>query len=66
MGGSDGTRDVSGLGIPLNRGGTAEDVANLVAFLASPNADYITGTDIPVDGGITNTYIDSPQALTPK
>lgn len=38
--------------IPLKRGGTPEDVANLVAFLASDNAAYITGQTINVDGGM--------------
>jgi len=38
--------------IPLNRMGSAEDVANLVSFLASENASYITGQVICVDGGM--------------
>ena len=38
--------------IPLGRMGTMEDVSELVAFLASPAASYITGTVIPVDGGV--------------
>lgn len=38
--------------IPLNRSGLPEDIAPLVAFLASDQAAYITGTVIPVDGGL--------------
>jgi len=39
-------------GIPLGRVGTAEDIAALVALLVSPRGAYITGTTIPVDGGL--------------
>lgn len=39
--------------IPMGRFGAPEDLANLVAFLASARADYITGTVIPVDGGMS-------------
>lgn len=38
--------------VPLNRIGTPEDVAGLVAFLSGPEASYITGCVIPVDGGM--------------
>lgn len=38
--------------IPVGEYGQPEDIANLVCFLASPLARYITGTLIPVDGGL--------------
>jgi meso-butanediol dehydrogenase/(S,S)-butanediol dehydrogenase/diacetyl reductase len=38
--------------IPMKRAGKAEDVAGLVAFLASDDASYITGQTINVDGGL--------------
>jgi 3-oxoacyl-[acyl-carrier protein] reductase len=38
--------------IPLGEYGKPEDIANLVCFLVSPLARYITGTVIPVDGGM--------------
>lgn len=38
--------------IPMGRAGTGDDVAGLVAFLASDDATYITGQTINVDGGL--------------
>ncbi|TPH18948.1 3-oxoacyl-ACP reductase [Litorilituus lipolyticus] len=38
--------------IPLKRFAETEDVANTVCFLASNNADYITGADLSVNGGM--------------
>ncbi|MCD6321575.1 MAG: 3-oxoacyl-[acyl-carrier-protein] reductase [Clostridiales bacterium] len=38
--------------IPLKRGGKPEDVAKVVAFLASSDSDYITGQVINIDGGM--------------
>lgn len=42
--------------IPLHRLGKPEDVAGVAAFLASSDADYITGTTIVVDGGLLWNY----------
>jgi glucose 1-dehydrogenase len=42
--------------IPLKRLGTPEDVAGVAAFLASPDADYITGSTVFVDGGLLWSY----------
>jgi NAD(P)-dependent dehydrogenase (short-subunit alcohol dehydrogenase family) len=39
--------------IPLGRYGTAQEIAEVIAFLASPGAAYITGQNLRVDGGIT-------------
>ncbi|WP_051399912.1 SDR family oxidoreductase [Haloechinothrix halophila] len=40
-------------GVPLGRTGDAHEVAAAVSFLATPAASYITGTSLPVDGGVT-------------
>ncbi len=39
--------------VPLGRFGTAEEVAELVAFLGSDTAGYLTGVVIPIDGGLS-------------
>lgn len=49
---SESVREASVGQIPLGRFGTAEDVANAVAFLASEDASYITGQVLHVDGGM--------------
>jgi NAD(P)-dependent dehydrogenase (short-subunit alcohol dehydrogenase family) len=44
--------------VPQGRLGTAEDVADVVLFLASPKAGYVTGQTLAVDGGITKSALD--------
>ena len=41
--------------IPLGRYGSADEVAELIAFLASERSSYITGQSIRVDGGLTRS-----------
>jgi 3-oxoacyl-[acyl-carrier protein] reductase len=41
--------------IPLGRVGEAEEVANVIAFLASDAASYVTGTSVNLDGGLSGT-----------
>ena len=43
--------------IPTGRFGTPEEVADLVCFLASENAGFLTGLHLPIDGGQHNTTI---------
>jgi len=42
--------------IPLGRMGTPEEVAGLVAFLASDEAAYVTGSTYVMDGGLMRNY----------
>ena len=41
--------------IPWGRAGTAEEVAELILFLLSPAADYLTGATVTIDGGLSLT-----------
>jgi len=42
--------------IPLGRMGTPEDVAGIVAYLASDDASYVTGSTFVIDGGLMRNY----------
>jgi NAD(P)-dependent dehydrogenase (short-subunit alcohol dehydrogenase family) len=43
--------ETMGAAIPLRRTGTPDEMANMIVFLASDAASYITGQTIAVDGG---------------
>ena len=43
--------------IPLRRFGQAEEVADVICFLASDRASYVSGAVIPVDGGLTRSLL---------
>jgi 3-oxoacyl-[acyl-carrier protein] reductase len=42
--------------LPLKRAGQPEEIAGVALFLAGPDASYITGQVITVDGGLTITF----------
>ena len=50
-GGSSGTEEILRRMTPLGRPGKAEEVADLILFLASPRAAFIHGANITIDGG---------------
>ena len=48
---------------PIERDCTAEDIGNMVAFLASDEAGFVNGQTIAVDGGISTTRFVAPEAV---
>jgi 3-oxoacyl-[acyl-carrier protein] reductase len=47
---------VQGHHLPLKRAGQPEEIASVAWFLAGPDASYITGQVLTVDGGLTITF----------
>ena len=45
---------------PLGRPGTPNDIARAMVWLASPNASYITGCNLTIDGGLSNNFNSYP------
>jgi 3-oxoacyl-[acyl-carrier protein] reductase len=52
----EGARRRAEAGIPLRRYGEADELGRVAAFLLSPAASYVTGSSIPVDGGVLRSY----------
>ncbi|RWZ51020.1 SDR family oxidoreductase [Labedella phragmitis] len=52
-------REMERPGVPLGRPGNPEEIADVIAFLASPRSSYVTGASWAVDGGMLNM---GPQA----
>jgi 3-oxoacyl-[acyl-carrier protein] reductase len=53
---------IGGENTPLGRSGTPAEVAEVIAFLASDSASYVTGQGIVVDGGNTIQEFKGPSA----
>ena len=52
--------------VPMGRLGQAEDIADVVVFLASDAARYVNGANVPVDGGITKALVALMPIPTPN
>ena len=50
-------------GSGTGRIGTPSDISNIVSFLLGPDASFITGTDLLVDGGVVASISTSPSTL---
>jgi meso-butanediol dehydrogenase / (S,S)-butanediol dehydrogenase / diacetyl reductase len=48
--------------IPLGRAAHPEEVADVIAFLASHDARFVNGVNLPVDGGLSASNGQPPQA----
>jgi NAD(P)-dependent dehydrogenase (short-subunit alcohol dehydrogenase family) len=43
--------------VPLGRVATPEDIADVIAYLLGPDARYVTGHDLVVDGGVAGNFL---------
>jgi NAD(P)-dependent dehydrogenase (short-subunit alcohol dehydrogenase family) len=50
--------------VPLGRVASPEDVADVIAFLLGPDARYVTGHDLVVDGGVTGSFLGRVPGLS--
>ena len=50
--------------VPLGRVATPEDIADVIAFLLGPDARYVNGHDLVVDGGVTGNLLGRMPGLT--
>jgi glucose 1-dehydrogenase len=50
--------------VPLGRVATPEDMAAVIAFLLGPDAAYVSGQDLIVDGGLTGNFLGRLPGLT--
>jgi NAD(P)-dependent dehydrogenase (short-subunit alcohol dehydrogenase family) len=55
--------DLTNRDVPLRRAGEPREVADVIAFLASEGASYITGAAVPVDGGATIVDLTATETL---
>ena len=51
--------------MPLGRVATPEDMADVIAFLLGPDARYVNGHDLVVDGGVTGNFLGPPAGHLP-
>jgi 3alpha(or 20beta)-hydroxysteroid dehydrogenase len=58
---STGMGDARFRGIPLGRSGLPEEVASVVCYLASPEASYVSGAEVVVDGGSSSAPAATPR-----